>query len=171
MCFVKDGQAGLLFTDVTESYWAYGEIRWAYENGYIKGSTATTFNPGGTITRQQVWMILARIAGENPASMAEAKAWAIANGVSDGSNPGGSVTRQQLVTILYRFAGQNGYDTTARADLSGYPDVATVASYATEAMAWAVAEGIIGGTAQGTLNPAGTASRTQFAVILYRYMA
>ena len=169
--FVEDGQAGLLFTDVTESYWAYGEIRWAYENGYIKGSTATTFNPGGTITRQQVWMILARIAGENPASMAEAKAWAIANGVSDGSNPGGSVTRQQLVTILYRFAGQNGYDTTARADLSGYPDVATVASYATEAMAWAVAEGIIGGTAQGTLNPAGTASRAQFAVILYRYMA
>ena len=32
-------------------------------------------------------MILARIAGEDPANMAEAKAWAIANGVSDGSTP------------------------------------------------------------------------------------
>ena len=170
--FVKDGtQTGFPFTDVSESFWARTEIEWAYENGYVNGTSATGFNPNGTISRQQVWMILARIAGENPATMAEAKAWAIANGVSDGSNPGGSVTRQQLVTILYRFAGQNGYDTTARADLSGYPDVTTVASYATEAMAWAVAEGIIGGTTQGTLNPAGTASRAQFAVILYRYMA
>ena len=170
--FVKEGaQTDLPFADVSESFWARNEIQWAYENGYVNGSTATAFNPNGTISRQQVWMILARIAGEDPANMAEAKAWAIANGVSDGSNPGGSVTRQQLVTILYRFAGQNGYDTTARADLSGYPDVTTVASYATEAMAWAVAEGIIGGTTQGTLNPAGTASRAQFAVILYRYMA
>ena len=170
--FVKDGtQTGFPFTDVSESFWARTEIEWAYENGYVNGTSATGFNPNGTISRQQVWMILARIAGENPASMAEAKAWAIANGVSDGSNPGGSVTRQQLVTILYRFAGQNGYDTSARADLSGYPDVATVESYASEAMAWAVAEGIIGGTTQGTLNPAGTASRAQFAVILYRYMA
>lgn len=170
--FVKDGtQTGFPFTDVSDSFWARSEIEWAYENGYVNGSTATTFNPNGTISRQQVWMILARIAGQNPATMAEAKAWAIANGVSDGSNPGGSVTRQQLVTILYRFAGQNGYDTTARADLSSYPDVATVESYASDAMAWAVAEGIIGGTTQGTLNPAGTASRAQFAVILYRYMA
>ena len=170
--FVKEGaQTDLPFADVSESFWARNEIQWAYENGYVNGSTATAFNPNGTISRQQVWMILARIAGEDPANMAEAKAWAIANGVSDGSNPGSSVTRQQLVTILYRFAGQNGYDTTARADLSGYPDVTTVASYASEAMAWAVAEGIIGGTTQGTLNPAGTASRAQFAVILYRYMA
>ena len=170
--FVKDGaQTGFPFTDVSESFWARTEIQWAYENGYVNGSTAATFNPNGTITRQQVWMILARIAGENPADMAAAKAWAVANGVSDGSNPGGAVTRQQLVTILYRFAGQNGYDTSARADLGSYPDVAAVASYATDAMAWAVAEGILSGTTAGTLNPAGTASRAQFAVILYRCMA
>ena len=49
--------------------------------------------------------------------------------------------------------------------------MAAVESYATDAMAWAVAEGILGGTTAGTLNPAGTASRAQFAVILYRYMA
>ena len=170
--FVKDGtQTVFPFTDVDSGYWARTEIEWAWENGYVNGTSATGFNPGGTITRQQVWMILARIAGYNPADMAAAKAWAIANGVSDGSNPGNPVTRQQLVTILYRFAGQNGYDTSARADLSGYPDVGTVESYASEAMAWAVAEGIIGGTTQGTLNPGGPATRAQFAVILYRYMA
>ena len=86
--FVKDGtQTVFPFTDVDSGYWARTEIEWAWENGYVNGTSATGFNPGGTITRQQVWMILARIAGYNPADMAAAKAWAIANGVSDGSNP------------------------------------------------------------------------------------
>ena len=71
--------------------------------------------------------------------------------------------------LLYRFAGQNGYDVSAKADLSGYPDVASLASYATDAMAWSVANSIIGGTTAGTLNPAGTANRAQFAVILWRF--
>ena len=171
--FVREGSPVVTpvtsFTDVAESFWAYNEIQWAAENGYMNGTSATTFNPTGTVTRQQVWMILARMAGANPADMSAAKTWAVNNGISDGTNPGGAVTRQQLVSLLYRFAGQNGYDTSAKADLSGYPDVASLASYATDAMAWAVANGIVGGTTQGTLNPAGTANRAQFAVILWRF--
>lgn len=159
----------MLFSDVPSDFWAYNEIQWAFENGYMNGTTSTTFVPGGAVTRQQVWMILARMAGSNPVDMAAARAWAVNNGISDGTNPGAAVTRQQLVALLYRFAAQNGYDTTARADLSGYPDVASVASYAADAMAWSVAEGIVGGTTQGTLNPAGTANRAQFAVILWRF--
>lgn len=159
----------MFFSDVPSDFWAYNEIQWAFENGYMNGTTSTTFVPGGAVTRQQVWMILARMAGSNPVDMAAARAWAVNNGISDGTNPGGAVTRQQLVALLHRFAAQNGYDTTARADLSGYPDVASVASYAADAMAWSVAEGIVGGTTQGTLNPAGTANRAQFAVILWRF--
>ena len=121
------------------------------------------------MTRQQVWMILARLDGAAPASMADAKAWAVASGISDGTTPTGAVIRQQLVSLLYRYAVQSGYDTTARADLSGYPDAASLASYATDAMAWAVAGGIIGGTTQGTLNPAGASNRAQLAVILWRF--
>lgn len=159
----------MFFSDVPSDFWACNEIQWAFENGYMNGTTSTTFAPGGAVTRQQVWMILARMAGSDPADMAAARAWAVNNGISDGTNPGAAVTRQQLVALLYRFAAQNGYDTTARADLSGYPDVASVASYAADAMAWSVAEGIVGGTTQGTLNPAGTANRAQFAVILWRF--
>ena len=171
--FVQDGTAapvipGAAFADVPEDFWAYNEINWAAENGYMNGTTSTTFAPSGAVTRQQVWMILARMAGARPADMAEAKTWAVENGISDGTNPGAAVSRQQLVALLYRFAAQNGYDTTARADLSGYPDAASVASYATDAMAWSVANGIVGGTTAGTLNPAGTANRAQFAVILWR---
>ncbi len=157
------------FTDVPNGYWAEDAIAWAYENGYMNGNTAVTFNPEGTVSRQQLWMILARLSGYNPAAMAEAKSWAVDNGISDGTAPGGAVSRQQLVTILYRYAVRMGYKTSGSADLTAYPDHASVAAYAKDAMSWSVANSIVGGTTQGTLNPAGTATRAQFAVILSRF--
>ena len=33
-------------------YWAYDEIAWAYENGYMSGTSTTAFTPGGMVTRQ-----------------------------------------------------------------------------------------------------------------------
>ena len=168
--FVREGtSAEMNFTDVADDFWAVNEIRWAFENGYMNGTSASTFNPNGTVNRQQVWMILARMAGADPANMTEAKAWAVENGISDGTNPTGAVTRQQLVALLYRFASQNGYNVSNKADLSSYPDAASVASYAAEPMAWAVANGIIGGTTAGTLNAAGNSNRAQLAVILWRF--
>lgn len=168
--FVKIEEApARSFADVPDGFWAEDAIIWAYENGYMKGTSETAFDPSGNVSRQQLWMILARLSGASPATMAEAKSWAVANGVSDGSSPSGSVTRQQMVTILYRYATLMGYDVSAKADLTVYPDYASVASYAQDAMAWSVANGIVGGTTQGTLNPTGTASRAQFAVILSRF--
>ena len=169
--FAKTGEAlEHSFIDVPNGYWAEKEIIWAYENGYMNGNSAVTFNPDGTVTRQQLWMILARLSGQRPADFEEAKAWAVDNRVSDGTNPGGAVTRQQLVTILYRYAAVMGYKTSGSADLTVFPDHASVAAYAADAMSWSVANGIVGGTAQGTLNPTGTATRAQFAAILMRFV-
>ena len=156
-------------SDVPETYWAYDEIQWAYENGYVNGTSASTFAPGASISRQQVWMILARLSGAAPADMAAARAWAMETGVSDGTNPGAAVTRQQLAALLFRFAQANGYDDGQRGDLSRFPDAGSAASYAVEPLQWATAGGILNGTSQGTLNPAGTATRAQFAVMLYRF--
>ncbi|MFR9171406.1 S-layer homology domain-containing protein [Evtepia sp.] len=73
------------------------------------------------------------------------------------------------MTILYRYAEAKGYDVSASADLSGYPDADQVQDYAQPAMAWAVAENIIQGMEDGTLKPAGNASRAQIATILMRF--
>lgn len=168
--FVKTGTAAeRRFSDVPDGHWAGTEIGWAAEKGYINGTTATTFNPDGAVSRQQLWMILARMSGFQPADFAEAKAWAVDNAVSDGTFPGNAVSRQQLVTILYRWAQQMGYSVSGSADLTVFPDHADVADYAQAPMRWSVANGIVGGTAQGTLNPTGTTTRAQFAVILYRF--
>ena len=158
--------AEMPFTDVADDFWAEDEISWAYEEGLMNGNSETTFNPNGKVTRQQVWMILARMSGYAPEDMAAAKGWAVSTGVSDGSNPGNPVTRQQLVTLIWRAEGEPTGDVTVLAD---YPDAGSVSSYAKEAMAWAVENGVIGGTTAGTLNPQGNANRTQLAVILYRF--
>ena len=166
--FVRAGES-VFFDDVPASFWAYDEIAWAYDNGYVNGTSAATFSPNSSITRQQVWMILARLSGADPASMAAAREWAMVNDISDGTNPGNAVTRQQLVALLYRYAQMMGYDNGAREALTDFPDAGTVSGYAQEPMQWSVANGIVAGTSAGTLNPAGTATRAQFAVILYRF--
>ena len=166
--FVRAGES-VFFDDVPASFWAYDEIAWAYDNGYVNGTSAATFSPNSSITRQQVWMILARLSGADPASMAAAREWAMVNDISDGTNPGNAVTRQQLVALLYRYAQMMGYDNGAREALTSFPDAGTVSGYAQEPMQWSVANGIVAGTSAGTLNPTGTATRAQFAVILYRF--
>lgn len=172
--FVSDGSAPADtapqgFSDVPADYWAKDEIAWAAANNVMGGFADGSFRPGNQVSRQQTWMVIARIAGASPTDMAAAKAWAVSSGVSDGTRPGESLTRQQLVTILYRYAQMKGFATTGAGDINTYPDAASVASYAQEAMAWAVGNGVIGGTAEGLLNPAGTATRAQFAVIMYRF--
>lgn len=152
-----------------DGYWAGSEIAWASANGIMNGVGGNMFNPGAQVNRQQTWMVLGRLAGASPADMAAARDWAVANGVSDGTKPTNPLSRQQLVALLYRYAQLKGIALEGAADLSAYPDQGAVANYAKEPMAWAVANGIVAGTSDGCLNPEGTASRAQFAVIMYRF--
>lgn len=160
---------GDLPKDVSRDYWAAPYIAWAYQRGVMNGTGNGNFSPSGLTTRQQLWMVLARLSGEKPASMAEAKAWAVRNGVSDGTNPGASLTRQQLVAMLYRYAQMKGYSVSATGELGSYKDARNVSSYAQQAMAWAIGNGIVTGTTDLRLNPQGTASRSHFAAMMFRF--
>ena len=157
-----------LFRDVPMSHWAAGEINWANQMGYMNG-TGGRFNPDGVISHQQMWIVLARLTGSNPANMAEARRWAVQGGFADGSAPTGAVKRHQLVTALYRCARLSGSLNQNTTSLAGYTDSRTVPAVARDAFSWALANGIVSGGADKTLNPNGTLTRAQFAVILYRY--
>lgn len=100
--------------------------------------------------------------------------WARMNGIVAGYSdelfgPNDTITREQMATILYRYAQHKGYDTTAKADLSKYTDAAQIGPWATEAIRWANAEGLVNGTSATTLTPKGSATRAQVAVILTRF--
>ncbi len=159
---------GQLFQDIPASHWAAGEINWANQMGYMNGSGGR-FNPDGNITHQQMWMVLARITGSRPGNMAEARRWAVDYSFASGAAPEGAVARHQLVTALYRCAHLMGRANQNTTSLAGYADSRTVPSAARDAFSWAVANGIVGGTAGGRLDPNGTLTRAQFAVILYRF--
>lgn len=168
--FRLDGRTvSSVFSDVPAGYWAKGAIDWASANGYMKGLTGSVFNPEGAATRQQVWMILARLSGQSPSGMAEARIWAMNSGLSDGTNPGAPVTRQQMVTFLHRYCGMRGYPVSRNGDLTAFLDYSSASDYAKNALAWAVGSGIVTGTKAGTLNPGGFATRAQFAVVLKRF--
>lgn len=156
------------FTDVAPGYWAAEDINWCFAKKVMLGNSATTFNPAGVTSRQQLWMVLARVNGSAPDSMATARTWAINMGVSDGTNVSGSLTRQQMVAMLYRYSAIKGYAGKAGTGLAGFTDAGSVSAYAQEAMSWAVANGIITGN-DGRLNPNGTATRAQFAAIMHRF--
>lgn len=173
------------FRDVAPGAWYEEAVRHVYEAGLMQGTTGTTFSPGRTSNRGQITAILHRLEGSPRAGTppftdvaadsycADAVAWAeknnIVRGFEDGTfRPEGRITRQQLAAILFRYLEHRGADTAGRADLSRFSDTAAVADYAREAMAWAVSAGLLQGRSDGTLDPAGSATRAQTAVILQR---
>ena len=94
------------------------------------------------------------------------------NGYPDGTfRPEAPITRQEMATMLYRYWKLQGSKYTAKDDvLAGYQDRGEVADWALEAMSWTVQSGIIVGMTPTTLNPAGSATRAQVALVLVNYL-
>ena len=92
------------------------------------------------------------------------------NGYGDGRfGPNHPVTREQIAAVLFRYAKWKGLDVSGRASLSGFSDAGKIADFAREPMAWAVRNGLITGRTNGTIDPVGTATRAETAVILMRF--
>lgn len=168
--------AGHTFTDVPQSHWANEFIDYAVDKGYFSGTGADTFSPDGTMTRAMLWTVLSRMdgytgtAGPGDPWYQNGRDWAMANGISDGTSPDGSLTREQFATMLYNFAKYTGKNTDKDSTvLNRFADRSSIASYAVDAMAWAVTQGIISGTSSSTISPSGLATRAQAAAMLMRF--
>lgn len=180
------------YPDVDQSAWYHSAVDWATENGIMTGYGNGTgdFGPTNPVERAQMAVVLWRLAGEPKADVsslpsdcdkdawyAEAVAWVLESGIFHGYNseafgPADNLTREQAVTVLMNAAKVAGEDVSQRADLSAFPDEASVAPYAREAMEWAVATGVISGTGSEPgarlLSPQGTCTRAELAAILMR---
>lgn len=157
------------FADVAEKAWYYGSVAYAWNNGLFSGTSETSFSPGTAMTRQMIWMVLARMDGKSPANMAEARAWAVENKISDGSNPKDAITRGQMAAILHRYAQYKSYDTTQGGmAIREFADYSSIPAYAQEALGWTVNAGLMQGSGD-KLMPKGNATRAQVAAILQRF--
>ena len=152
------------FTD-TKGYWAKESIDFVSARGLMSGTSSTTFSPNAPTTRAQLWTILARQAEADLTGGSvwyeKAQAWAMANGISDGTTPTGTITRAQMVAMLYRAAGSPEVNST-----SSFTDVPADSYYA-KAVVWAVQNGITTGVGGGKFNSNGTCTRAQMATFLY----
>ena len=157
------------FKDVQPvNHWATESIDYVTSRGLFNGKTEDTFAPEEATTRAQLMTVLARLDGADTtgAALEKGMAWAVANGISDGSNPNAPITRQQLAAMLYRYAGSPAVEGTLN-----FPDAGSVSDYAKGAMLWATQNGIINGKTDGRLDPTGLATRAQVATMIARYCA
>lgn len=190
---------GYAFRDMpVPTDWAHEGLDYCIYHGYIAGTSASTVSPNGVCTRAQLVSILYRVQGE-PTTVkgyelsklrapfddvprgqwyTDAIWWAKLTGVVSGTSattfdPEGEITREQLAVILYNYTKQFAPGSlTATGSLSGFPDAASVSSWARTEMAWAVGNGLISGTGSGSvayLTPQGSATRAQVAAILMRF--
>lgn len=176
-----------IFLDVDPDAWYKDAVQFAYDNGLMTGTSATEFAPDVTTTRAMIVSILARLEGVTAADdagftdvddewFATAVNWAanvgVVNGFEDNTfRPNDAITREQLAAILCNYAAWKGEDVSARAELSRYSDAAAISSWATDVMRWAVAENLISGVTNDTLQPQGAATRAQVAAILQRFLS
>ena len=180
------------FTDVPgEGNWAHAGIDYCVANGLMSGVGDNLFAPKMTTTRAQIVQILYNLEGEPKVSgtmpftdltqnwYKDAVLWAYQTGVVSGTSattfaPDLPVTREQIAVILMGYAEKvlGVTRTWTPADLSTFPDAGSVSGWAKDALADAVALGLISGASNGGqtyLEPQGSATREQVATILMEF--
>lgn len=168
--------------DDTYGHWAADAIDFATAHEIFGGTSAATFSPDSSMTRGMLAVVLHRFEDTPshtftggfedvaPGSWyAEAIGWAAEQGIIGGYGDGrygadDAITREQLAVMLWRYAGRpdSGYS------LNRFTDADAVGGYARTALAWASENGIVGGYADGSINPKGTATRAHVVVMFMR---
>ncbi|SBW08956.1 conserved exported hypothetical protein [uncultured Eubacteriales bacterium] len=178
---------GKAFADVPGGHWAQDAVRYVTARELFQGTGADAFSPSRPMSRAMLVTVLHRLAGvptaegvsfpdvEQDSWYSKAVAWAnkegIVLGTGEGFGPDAPITRESLAAILFRYAQKQGLDMSAEGTaVADFADSAAISPWAAEAMSWAVANGILTGKAGGLLDPAGTASRAEVAMMLMRFM-
>ena len=174
---------GTGFSDVAADAWYTDAVAYVRDNGLMGGTSDTTFEPEGTMTRSMLSATLYRLAG-SPAVTGEdafsdteegvwytdAVLWASQQGLVGGYGNGlfgtnDPVTREQIAVLLWRYAGspaaESGID---------FADESAISDYAAQAVDWARASGVVSGAEGDRFLPQSNATRVQVAAILRNYL-
>ena len=165
---------GTVFADVSADAYYAAPVEWAVEQSITSGTGDTTFSPDDTCTKAQIITFLWRAAGSpepqnasafsdvaSDAYYAKAAAWAAENGMAEGSTfePEAPCTRLMAVEFIWKHAGSPG------AAQAGFTDVSS------DAVNWALEQGVTSGTSDTTFSPDDTCTRGQIVTFLYRAFA
>jgi hypothetical protein len=171
------------FTDVAAGAYYADAVAWATTSGVTGGTSTAAFSPFASCTRAQTVTFLWRAMGSpepvktvNPFTDVSADAyyykavlWAVEQGITGGKTadtfaPNAPCTRAQTVAFLWRAAGKPVVNYAMN-----FADVPADAYY-TEAVRWAVSEGIASGTGTTAFSPENPCTRAQIVTFLYRHI-
>ncbi|MDR0905661.1 MAG: S-layer homology domain-containing protein [Oscillospiraceae bacterium] len=189
--FVCDTFSGVVFSpfapfkDVKPSDWFSGVVNNVFRLGLMTGTSATTFEPNGTMTRAMAVTVLYRVAGE-PVTRSdlafedvdsslwygEAVNWAAQSGIVLGDNgkfyPNANISRQDLAVILDRYLTYIDAPLAVTQQYIIFADEAQISDYAKNSIQTLFKLGVIGGVGNNTINPTGNASRAEAAAMFDR---
>lgn len=163
-------------------------MRYAGEKGFFSGTSATTFEPYGTMTRGMFVTVLGRMAGVNAgdytgvtgfsdvpetAYYAPYVAWAARYGITGGTgdgkfSPNAFINRQQMAAFFVRYFEAFGVKYETGANITTTPaDLDTVAPYARDAVLKLWKQGLLNGDGVN-FSPTGSATRAQASTLCMR---
>ena len=179
--------------DISPKFWGYDAVMYGMARDLFKGTSDTTFEPNGNVTRAMFVTILGRVAGVDTeeykgSSFEDVKAgkwyapyveWAKTVGVVNGKSeaefaPDDLITREQMCAILVRYcdifgieleeSGLNSEDT----DL--FADHKSISAYAKEFVYIAKNSGFVSGKNGNLFDPKAGATRAEAAAVFMRFM-
>jgi len=183
------------FNDVPDGAWFAEAVGFVYEHNIMGGVGNNRFDPQGNLTRAAVAALLFRVHNGRAANVEDDRdndfadvadtawyapyvTWAFDNSIVTGTsattfNPHGNITRQEFATMVYRYA-MNMTDlednNAAAAQWSQFTDRGQIATWAYSALRWMNLHGIVTGLTATIINPVGTATRAEAAVMMMRFV-
>lgn len=171
------------YADVREGEWYYEEVTKATDYGILNGMANGIFSPNGDTTRAQAAKVLYALSGSQETAYSPvftdvtsdawytpAVMWASKNQIVLGHEdhtfrPEDPVTRQDFIVMVYRRLGSPSAGTDT---LKGFADSTAVASYARQALIWAINAGLLRGYEDNTIRPENRITRAELAALTVR---
>ena len=181
-------RAGSPFADVKSGSWYEAAVLYARANGFFSGTSATTFEPDGTMTRAMFVTVLGRMAGIKAADYGGASGfadveegawyapfvkWAARYGITTGTgngrfSPNGEITREEMAVFFVRYFETFDAMPKAGTAVTTKPaDIDEVSSWAQDAVLKLWALGLLNGDGK-SFAPKDKASRAQTAALCER---
>ncbi len=173
--------------DLSGSYWAYKEISFLVQNGFLQGVTSSYMQPDSEVTRAQFAALLLRAIGEEPLLKAQGKFrdvtvadWtapivekAAQLGLMQGSRgyfyPHKPITHEEMAVIVSRVCAKYGW-TKSLAGKETYVDYKRIHSWAQGSVKDLQKRKLLGGTASKQFVAGAKVTRAEAAVMLYRLL-
>lgn len=185
--FAVEGASADKFTDVPADAWYREELEYAVYNGYISGTSATTFSPDSPVTRGQFVTILGRmlkVDADNgttwfsdvpeTAFYAPYVGWAASNRYVNGTSsttfaPNNNITVEQMGTILANYIRISGVVLTGTTPQEQYADANTISGWAKDNMEMMRQYGLLPVDSKGNVSPRKAVTRAEAAVSLEQF--